>query len=123
VQAWEPFAEPLVRTYCPEDEYLGYLDDVRQRTSRDMSDFLQSFGGRLAREQVTQLRGAPEDVIPEFIVSHNIDLTVIGTVGRSGIAGLLIGNTAERILRKLPCSVLAVKPDGFVSPVRADSPD
>jgi nucleotide-binding universal stress UspA family protein len=42
-------------------------------------------------------------------------------VARRGIPGLLIGNTAERILRKLPCSVLAVKPDGFVSPVSLDA--
>ena len=36
-------------------------------------------------------------------------------------SGISIGNTAERVLRKLPCSVLAVKPDGFVSPVRVDA--
>ena len=56
-------------------------------------------------------------VIPEFVVGHGTELVVMGTVARGGIAGLLIGNTAERVLRKLPCSVLAVKPDDFVSPV------
>jgi nucleotide-binding universal stress UspA family protein len=45
----------------------------------------------------------------------------MGTVARGGIAGLLIGNTAERMLRKLPCSVLAVKPEGFVCPVSLDA--
>jgi universal stress protein E len=53
-------------------------------------------------------------------VAEGIDLVVMGTVARAGIAGMLIGNTAERVLRKLPCSVLTVKPDGFVSPVRLD---
>jgi nucleotide-binding universal stress UspA family protein len=46
------------------------------------------------------------------------DLTVLGTVGRSGVTGMLIGNTAERVLYSGECSVLAVKPDGFVSPVQ-----
>ena len=55
-----------------------------------------------------------------FVVAEGIDLVVMGSVGRSGLSGMLIGNTAERILRKLPCSVLVVKPDGFVSPVRLD---
>jgi len=32
-------------------------------------------------------------------------------------AGHLIGNTAEKILHQVDCSVLTVKPDGFVSPV------
>ena len=62
--------------------------------------------------------GEPETVILEFVVSGGIDLVVMWmTVARGGISGLLIGNTAERVLGKLPCSVLAVKPDGFVSPV------
>jgi len=38
-------------------------------------------------------------------------------VARTGIPGLVIGNTAERILNGLVCSVLTVKPDGFVTPV------
>jgi len=41
----------------------------------------------------------------------------MGTVGRTGIPGLIMGNTAESILNNIGCSVLAVKPPGFVSPV------
>jgi nucleotide-binding universal stress UspA family protein len=41
----------------------------------------------------------------------------MGTVGRVGIPGLFIGNTAEEIFQTTACSVLAVKPDGFISPV------
>ena len=39
----------------------------------------------------------------------------MGTVGRLGIPGLFIGNTAEEIFQTTKCSVLAVKPDGFKS--------
>ncbi len=46
-----------------------------------------------------------------------VELVVMGTVGRSGIPGVLIGNTAETILQQIACSVLAVKPPGFVSPI------
>ena len=42
---------------------------------------------------------------------------VMGTVCRTGVAGLLIGNTAEVVLQQAECAVLAVKPDGFLSPV------
>ena len=41
------------------------------------------------------------------------------TVARSGAGGMIIGNTAERVLNRMNCSVLALKPDGFVSPVKA----
>jgi len=45
----------------------------------------------------------------------------MGTVNRAGIAGLLIGNTAEKVLRQVDCSTLAVKPEGFITPVLLDS--
>lgn len=44
-------------------------------------------------------------------------LVVMGTIGRSGIRGMITGNTAERLLPRLHCSLLAVKPDGFQCPV------
>lgn len=47
------------------------------------------------------------------------DLVVMGTVSRGGVAGLLVGNTAERLLGRLDCSLLAVKPDDFICPVHA----
>jgi universal stress protein E len=43
------------------------------------------------------------------------------TVGRTGIPGLLMGNTAETILQQVNCSVLAIKPPGFVTPVTLDA--
>jgi universal stress protein E len=45
---------------------------------------------------------------------HESGLIVVGTVGRSGIPGILLGNTAEKVLYASPCSVLAVKPSSFV---------
>lgn len=46
------------------------------------------------------------------------DLVVMGTVSRGGVAGLLLGNTAERLLERLDCSLLTVKPADFVCPVQ-----
>ncbi|HVX64890.1 MAG TPA: universal stress protein [Pirellulales bacterium] len=45
------------------------------------------------------------------------DLTVMGTVGRGGVSGLMIGNTAEKVMHVEEGPLLAVKPEGFVSPV------
>ena len=59
--------------------------------------------------------------ISESIVSltksKKFDLLVMGTVCRTGVAGFIIGNTAEKVLNKVDCSVLAVKPEGFITPV------
>lgn len=60
----------------------------------------------------------PSDVaIMNCVEKYSVDLLVMGTVGRTGISGFITGNTAERVLPNLPCSLLAVKPPGFQSPV------
>jgi len=51
----------------------------------------------------------PEETIPEIMKSTKSELLVMGTVGRKGIDAAMIGNTAERILDKLECEVLAIK--------------
>lgn len=65
---------------------------------------------------VELLEGSPDDTIPKFVVDNEIDILVMGTHGRSGISRLVLGNTAERILPAVDCSVIAVKPADFVSP-------
>ena len=52
--------------------------------------------------------------------SKRLILLVMGTVCRTGLSGFLIGNTAEEVLGAVDCSVLTVKPEGFVSPVTLD---
>ena len=61
--------------------------------------------------------GMSEAVIKQAITELNVDVHVMGLVARSGIPGLLIGNKAEKLLSTINCTVLTIKPDGFVSPV------
>jgi nucleotide-binding universal stress UspA family protein len=62
-------------------------------------------------------KGNPIEVVPEVVRNAEIDLLIMGTLARSGIEGLLIGNTAESILLRVDCSVMAIKPTGFKTPV------
>lgn len=52
----------------------------------------------------------PHDAIMEAIRQYEVELLVMGTVARSGVAGMLVGNTAEKLLPEVTCSLLAVKP-------------
>ena len=56
--------------------------------------------------------------IRETVDKRRINLLVMGTVARTGVSGLLIGNTAESVLDHVRCSVIAVKPPGFVTPIQ-----
>jgi len=67
--------------------------------------------------QVHFVTEPPDAAILDCIKRHDIELLVMGTVARSGIPGLLTGNTAERLLPQIPCSVLAIKPTDFKSPI------
>jgi len=52
--------------------------------------------------------------LTEFARSWSPDLVVLGTRGRPGFTGIPEKTTAERIIQEVPCSVLAIKPPGFV---------
>lgn len=66
--------------------------------------------------RIEVLSGSPDRAISTFIEKSEVDLLVLGTHGRRGLAGVLLGNTAERMLPVVHASVLVVKPDDFVSP-------
>ena len=70
---------------------------------------------------IHHMRGVAAELIPQFVRDKQIDILIMGTVARTGVPGFLIGNTAENIFLNLPCTVLALKPPGFVSPVKAYS--
>jgi universal stress protein E len=83
------------------------------------------FEGDLARlalpvtPRVHLVCGAPSTAIRDLVERRDADLLVMGSVSRGGIAGLLLGNTAERLLDRVQCSLLTIKPRDFVSPVRS----
>jgi universal stress protein E len=62
--------------------------------------------------------GRPDEVISNCVREYHIDLLVMGVQGRAGVPGIMIGNTAERVLPEVTCSILALKPPGFHCPVR-----
>lgn len=90
-----------------------------QREHRRALQRLIKASGISGAHQVHHLRGQAGEFIPSFVENEKIDILVMGTVGRTGIPGFIIGNTAENVVQKLSCSLLALKPQGFVSPVKA----
>ena len=97
------------------------LEAIREETATRHRDDLAALIERHpipADTTVHFLEGSPAQVIREVMLRRHINVIVIGTVDLTGIAGLLIGNSSETILRRVDCSVLAVKPQGFETPVR-----
>jgi nucleotide-binding universal stress UspA family protein len=69
----------------------------------------------LIDDECIHLEQGPAEVIIPFVAKKlNVALTVIGSVGRTGISASLFGNTAEKILDSLECDVLVIKPGDVV---------
>jgi len=133
VHAWDAFGDSANRYgyYTPEDNYdifieevNAYVQEVRQTHSHNMITLMDELANKVGRDtldhikpQTHLLNGSPKTNVPEFALKINAELVVMGTVARTGLPGFFIGNTAESILGKLDCSVFAVKPEGFKTPV------
>ena len=92
---------------------------VAEREHRAARDALSQESGIAGRVRVHHARGRADRTIVQLIDSLEVDILVRGTVARTGIPGFILGNTAENTLREIRCSLLPLKPNGFVSPVRA----
>lgn len=119
----------VLHVYPADDAYAFALQEAeeldiakkRRLQRRQTITLLRKFIAELALpvEPILRVeRGEPWQWIVSTASSIGADITVMGTLGRGGIEGVLIGNTAEKVLHSSEGSVLAVKPDGFVSPVR-----
>jgi len=98
-------------------DLVKYLEDKRHEIAEDVKHFLSNTNVTLKmnEETVHLFAGSPVDVIPDFLHEMGMGLLVMGTVARTGIRGLVVGNTSEKILNRIDCGILAVKPDDFVS--------
>jgi len=128
--AWEALAERKLvsRGGVASEGLTNYVATEQARHSNELYTLVEKLRGWIGKEAYDFLsprvhlpEGPAKKVIAPLAVQLQTDLVVMGTVARTGIAGLIIGNTAEAILDQLTCSVLAIKPHGFKTPVTLES--
>jgi nucleotide-binding universal stress UspA family protein len=81
----------------------------REYQISEFDKFLKKFDFYKVKWDKAVRDGNPEEGILSFISQFQPDLTVMGSVGRTGISRMLIGSVAEKVTRELPCSTLLVK--------------
>lgn len=92
-------------------------NEINAEARSRLESFVDSVTADRSRIRLHLAWGTPWKDICRTAQDLHADLIALGTVGRSGINGLLLGNTAEKVLGTCDCSVLTIKPDGFVSPI------
>jgi nucleotide-binding universal stress UspA family protein len=85
---------------------------------RVISRLRQALADAGAEATLHTIHGAPHELLPEMTRSLGIHTLLMGSVGRSDIPGLFVGDLAEELLLRVECGVFCIKPAGFASPIR-----
>jgi len=81
---------------------IDLVHDAEERLARSVPSGAESV--------TTEVRtGSPTRQILDTARERGIDLIVMGTHGRTGVAHVVMGSVAERVLRQAPCPVLAMR--------------
>lgn len=120
IHSWSIWNEHMLKGRMPSGDFEELEKKNLAEARMAMSRFLKRHETSLENDRMHVVKGEAGVTISNFVRDYDVDLLVMGTVGRSGVAGLLMGNTAEQILDHVHCSVLALKPGDFVSPVKLE---
>ena len=86
----------------------GYIErvetDRRETLEREYLPVVKDL-----KVQVVFAVGHPHDELLQMLKSEGVSMVVMGTKGRSNLAGALFGSTAEKVFRHAPCAVLSVR--------------
>jgi nucleotide-binding universal stress UspA family protein len=117
--AWSLHGESLLRGpgRVASERVDTMVEETRARHQSEVEELMgrQDWSG--VDYRLCLVKGDAGNVIPSLAERESSDLIVMGSIGRTGLSGFLIGNTAETVLNRVDCSVLTVKPKGFVTPL------
>jgi len=102
-----------------EDKIEDLIDKADEQHEKALADLIESANLPIEPDKIARHKGKAHDILPAYTKQNDIDIVIMGTVARTGIQGFLIGNTAENLANTLTCSLITLKPNGFVSPVKA----
>lgn len=120
IHAWRLYGESFLsgpRSGLSTDEVAGLTATAETEAERAIKGLLERSVPSSVPYRVHLRRGDAAEAIDDVVGQVRPGMLVMGTLSRSGVRGLLIGNTAERVLGLVETSVLAVKPPGFETPV------
>ena len=123
VSAWEVPGEALVVSKMNQRVLREHAHKIASVGRQNIHRALQKLANPPDEDHIAHRKGDASAVITRYAQEIGADVIVMGTLGRTGVPGMVIGNTAERVLRQVRCSVLTVKPSGFTSPALAMNND
>jgi len=124
VHAWDAIGESLMHSVfmkMSEKDIAAHVEQERLHHAANLDNLIAEVAGQDALDYLKPrthlVKGWARKEIPALAKQIDADLVVMGTVVRTGVPGFIVGNTAETIMNQIDCSVLAIKPPDFVTPV------
>jgi nucleotide-binding universal stress UspA family protein len=131
MHAWHAIGESAMRgsfMRMPPEKVMAYVEQVKRSRKARLNKLMREMISHLGQDatdylkpQTHLVKGLPSKEIPALAKGIKASLVVMGTVARTGIPGFLMGNTAETILNQINCSVLAIKPPDFKTPITLEA--
>ena len=100
---------PVEMEALAAEQNLPILELLSNEASKELEQILEGLQDAGISSEFLVSRGYPEQVIVELAQEKDVDLIVMGTRGRTGLAHVALGSIAERVVRDAPCPILTVK--------------
>jgi universal stress protein A len=107
VHAIPPTAYPLLNV-GQVGHFPDLREEIRKRVQQDLEQAVASVQNKVPVD-IRILDGVPYAEILQCAANENADLIVMGTHGHTGIKHIVLGSTAERVVRLSTCPVLTVR--------------
>lgn len=88
------------------------LPELRAEAEGELRSLWESAGGADVPVELRVIEGWSGSAIPHYAEENEIDLVVMQTHGLRGVERLLLGSTTDKVLRRIPCPILVLQPEG-----------
>jgi universal stress protein A len=95
--------------YAASPNLALLIEEQRKAAQAQLQQLAQKLSGQGAKVQTLLKSGSPAQVIADTAKRIKADLIVMATHGRTGLAHVLLGSVAERVVRLATCPVLTVR--------------
>ncbi len=114
---WDLFGHEFLKHRMNSQEYDEMVQRIEAEQRLRFDEMIRQLGLDASKPGIDMVFGPPQYAIPDYSDQHNADLVVMATVAPRSFGNKLLGSTVENTLHDLKCSILAIKPDGFESPL------
>ena len=103
---------PTVDPFLSASQYESVEKSLEEEARHTLNTAAAPFVAKSIPVETVILKGAPAEAILTYASEQKIDLIVMSTHGRTGIARLVFGSVAENVLHHASCPVLVVRVGG-----------